>query len=81
MKKSVTIGRDETSINLNKNIDSLVPASKISNMPTSWIASQTARNFMKTKTGRNGSMNIQKAAEFRTTKFYCKRDFDFFVVP
>ena len=77
MKKGVTIDRDKTSINLNENMDSLVPASKISDMPTGWIAGQTARDFMVTKTGRNGSMDIQKAAEFQTTKFYCKRDFDF----
>ena len=37
LKKGVTIDRDKTSINLNENIDSLVPASKISDMPTGWI--------------------------------------------
>lgn len=31
---------------------------------------------MKTKTGRNSSMNIQEAAEFKTSKFFCKTDFD-----
>ena len=76
MKKGVTIDRDKTSINLNENMDSLVPASKISDMPTGWIAGQTARDFMKTKTGRNGSMDIQKSAEFQTTKFYCKTNFN-----
>ena len=34
LKKGVTIDRDKTSINLNENMDSLVPASKISDMPT-----------------------------------------------
>ena len=76
LKKGVTIDRDKTSINLNENMDSLVPASKISDMPTGWIAGQTARDFIKTKTGRNGSMNIQESAEFQTSKFYCKTDFD-----
>ena len=76
LKKGVTIDRDKTSINLNENMDSLVPASKISDMPTGWIAGQTARDFIKTKTGRNGSMNIQESAEFHTSKFYCKTDFD-----
>ena len=48
LKKGVTIDRDKTSINLNENMDSLVPASKISDMPTGWVAGQTARDFVKT---------------------------------
>ena len=76
LKKGVTINRDKTSINLNENTDSLVPASKISNMPTGWICGQTARDFIKTKTGVDGSINIQEAEEFKTTKFFCKTDFD-----
>ena len=76
LKKGVTIDRDKTSINLNENMDSLVPASKISDMPTGWIAGQTARDFVKTKTGRGGSMNIQESEEFQTSKFYCKTDFN-----
>lgn len=76
LKKGVTIDRDKTSINLNENMDSLVPASKISDMPTGWICGQSARDFIKTKTGRCGSMNIQESAEFQTSKFYCKTDFD-----
>ena len=59
VKKGVTIDRDKTSINLNENMDSLVPASKISDMATGWICGQTARDFVKTKTGTGGSMNIQ----------------------
>ena len=76
LKKGVTIDRDKTSINLNENMDSLVPASKISDMPTGWICGQTARDFVKTKTGRGGTMNIQESEEFKTSKFYCKTDFD-----
>ena len=76
LKKGVTIDRDRTSINLNENMDSLVPASKISDMPTGWICGQTARDFVKTKTGKGGSMNIQKSEEFQTSKFFCKTDFD-----
>ena len=76
LKKGVTIDRDKTSINLNENMDSLVPASKISDMPTGWICGQTARDFVKTKTGIGGSMNIQESEEFKTSKFYCKTDFD-----
>lgn len=76
LKKGVTIDRDKTSINLNENMDSLVPASKISDMPTGWICGQTARDFVKTKTGCGGSMNIQEGEEFKTSKFYCKTVFN-----
>ena len=76
LKKGITIDRDKTSINLNENMDNLVPASKISDMPTGWIAGQVARDFVVTKTGRGGSMNIQEAEEFKTSKFFCKTDFD-----
>src|SRR5574344_171954 len=44
LKKGVTIDRDKTSINLNENLDNLVPASKISDMATGWICGQTARD-------------------------------------
>ena len=65
-----------TSINLNENMDSLVPASKISDMASGWICGQTARDFTVTKTGKNGSMNIQEAEEFKTSKFFCKTNFN-----
>mgnify|MGYP000839119652 FL=1 len=76
IKKGVTIDRDKTPINLNENLDNLVPASKISDMSTGWICGQVARDFVKTKTGRGGSMNIQEAEEFQTSKFFCKTNFD-----
>ena len=76
LKKGVTIDRDKTSINLNENMDSLVPTSKISDMATGWICGQTARDFVATKTGRGGAMKIQESEEFKTTKFFCKTDFD-----
>ena len=76
LKKGITIDRDRTSINLNENLDSLVPASKISDMASGWICGQTARDFTVTKTGRKGSMDIQKAEEFKTSKFFCKTNFN-----
>ena len=76
LKKGVTIDRDKTSINLNENMDNLVPASKISDLPTGWLCGQTARDFVKTKTGRNDSMDVQKSEEFQTTKFFCKTDLE-----
>ena len=76
LKKGITIDRDRTSINLNENMDSLVPASKISDMASGWICGQTARDFTVTKTGRKGAMDIQKAEEFKTSKFFCKTNFN-----
>ena len=76
LKKGVTIDRDKTSVNLKENMDSLVPASKISDMPTGWVCGQTARDFVQTKVGPNGSMNIQESEEFKTSKFFCKTDFN-----
>ena len=76
LKKGVTIDRDRTSININENMDSLVPGSKIADMPTGWICGQTARDFVKTQTGRGDSMDIQEAEEFQTSKFFCKTDFN-----
>lgn len=76
LKKGVTIDRDKTSVNLNENMDNLVPASKISDMPTGWVCGQVARDFVKTKVGVRDQMNIQEAEEFKTSKFFCKTDFD-----
>ncbi len=76
VKKGITVDMDKTSLKLDENMDSMVPASKISDMPTGWICGQTAREFVVTKTGRGDSMNIQKSEEFQTSKFFCKTDFD-----
>lgn len=45
-------------------------------MASGWICGQTARDFTVTKTGRKGAMDIQKAEEFKTSKFFCKTNFD-----
>ena len=45
-------------------------------MPTGWVCSQVARGFVATKTGHGGSMNIRESEELKTSKFYCKTDFD-----
>ena len=54
----------------------MVPASKISDMPSGWVCGQVARDFVPTKTGRGGKMNIQESEEFETSKFFCKTNFD-----
>lgn len=48
----------------------------IADMPTGWICGQSARYFIKTKTGRGDSMDIQEAEEFQASKFFCKTDFN-----
>lgn len=45
-------------------------------MASGWICGQTARDFTVTKTGRKGAMDIQKAEEFKTSKFFCKTNFN-----
>ena len=40
------------------------------------ICCQTARDFVQTKVGVGGSMNIQESDEFKTSKFFCKTDFN-----
>ena len=62
--------------NLEKLRGAKLPASKISDMPTGWICGQTARVFVQTKVGVGGSMNIQESDEFKTSKFFCKTDFN-----
>ena len=50
IKKGVTVDRDRTSVNINENMDNLVPASKISDMSTGWLCGQVARDFSPTAT-------------------------------
>ena len=45
-------------------------------MASGWLCGQTARDFTITKTGRKGSMDIQKEEEFKTTQLFCKTNFD-----
>ena len=53
IKKGVTIDRDRTSVNINENMDNLVPASKITDMSTGWLCGQVARDFTPTATTTN----------------------------
>ena len=42
-----------------------------------WLDLRTGGSrFTPTKTGRHGSVNIQKSEEFQISKFYCKTNFD-----
>ena len=57
-------------------MDNLIPASKIADMPAGFLCGQTARDFVATKTGSNGKLDISKSEEFQTTKFFAKTNFD-----
>ncbi len=76
IKKGVSIDHNKTSISLNEEMGDLVPASKIADMPTGFLCGQIARDFIATKTKKDGSIDIQEAEEFQTTKFYAKTNFD-----
>lgn len=76
VKKGVSIDHNKTSISLNEEMGDLVPASRIADMPTGFLCGQIARDFVQTKTKKDGSIDIQNAEEFRTTKFYAKTNFN-----
>ena len=57
-------------------MDCLVPASKIADMATGWICGQTARDFTATDASAMHSVNLEETEEFKTTKFFCKTNFD-----
>lgn len=76
IKEGVSISHSKPTISLNENMDYLIPASKIADMPTGYLCGQTARDFVKTKVGYKGKIDIQKSEEFQTTKFYSKTNFN-----
>lgn len=76
VKKGISIDHAKTNVSLNEEMGDLVPASRIADMPTGFLCGQIARDFVQTKTKRDGSIDIQNAEEFRTTKFYAKTNFD-----
>ncbi len=51
LNKGVAVEQSKISINLNENIDNLIPISKIFYMVTNRICGQMARDFVKTKNG------------------------------
>lgn len=76
IKEGVSITHSKTTVSLNENMDYLIPAAKIADMPTGYLCGQTARDFVKTKTSAGGKIDIQKSEEFQTTKFYAKTNFN-----
>ena len=76
IKKNMSIDDGKTSVTLNEGLEAMLPQSKIADMATGWLCGQVARDFSPTKTGLGGTMKIQESEEFKTSKFFCKTDFD-----
>lgn len=76
IKQGMSVTDSKTTISYNENMDYLVPAAKISDMPTGWLCGQTARDFVATEAGIGEHIDIENSTEFQTTKFYCKTNFN-----
>lgn len=76
IKKGVSIDHHKASTTLNEEMGDLLPAAKIADMPTGFLCGQIARDFVATQMEADGSIDINSAEEFQTTKFYAKTNFD-----
>lgn len=76
IKRGISIDHHKASTTLNEEMGDLLPAAKIADMPTGFLCGQIARDFVATKTGYDGSIDISTAEEFQTTKFYAKTNLD-----
>lgn len=73
---SITINDSKISSTISEKMDYLVPASKIADMATGWLAGQTARDFTPTEEKMMSRFDIGESDEFKTTKYFCKTHFD-----
>ncbi len=74
--KSYSINDNKVSTTISEKIDFLVPAAKIADMATGWLAGQAARDFTPTDEKMMSSFDIENSEEFKTTKYFCKTHFD-----
>ena len=74
--KSITINDQKISTSISEKMDYLVPAAKIADMATGWLAGQAARDFTPTDMKALDGINIEESEEFKTTKYFCKTNFD-----
>lgn len=74
--QSVSINGNKVSSSLSEKMDFLVPASKIADMATGWLAGQAARDFNPTEQKMFSNFNIAESKDFKTTKYFCKTNFD-----
>ncbi len=73
---SITINDSKISTSISEKLDYLVPAAKIADMATGWLAGQAARDFTATDKKMLSSFDIEQSEEFKTTKYFCKTNFD-----
>ena len=74
--KSITINDNKVSTSISEKMDYLVPASKIADMATGWLAGQASRDYTPTDKSALGSFDIESSEEFKTSKYFCKTNFD-----
>ena len=74
--RSVSINDHKVSTTISEKMDFLVPAAKIADMATGWLAGQAARDFTATDDSMLDHFDIEQSEEFRTTKYFCKTHFD-----
>ena len=73
---SISINDQKVSTTISEKMDYLVPAAKIADMATGWLAGQAARDFTATDERMLDRFDIEQSEEFKTTKYFCKTHFD-----
>ena len=71
IKEGVSINKGSTTISYNEQMDNLIPASKIADMPAGFLCGQTARILWQLKQARMGNL-ISKSEEFQMRKLLCQ---------
>ena len=74
--QSISINDNKVSTTISEKMDYLVPAAKIADMATGWLAGQAARDFTATDDSMLNHFDIEQSEEFKTTKYFCKTHFD-----
>ena len=74
--RSISINDNKVSTTISEKMDYLVPAAKIADMATGWLAGQAARDFTTTDERMLNHFDIEQSEEFKTTKYFCKTHFD-----
>lgn len=74
--RSISINDQKVSTTISEKMDYLVPAAKIADMATGWLAGQAARDFTATDESMLEKFDIEQSEEFKTTKYSCKTHFD-----
>ena len=73
---SIIVDDHKVFASISEKMDYLVPAAKIADMATGWLAGQAARDFTPTDMTALDGINIEESEEFKTTKYFCKTNFD-----